>query len=386
LKVVLVMPYTDTPAWGVENVAYNIGEGFKRIEKELDKRNIFIKIVSYKGRSLIPQTKRLGSRLEIVFYKLPPLETFFGDLENALVSTKYLGKYIKSADIIHSHDTLFSSQFLALYPKKSLIHHFHSIARDIIPLAGSSYRKKIYYIILDYRIRALAKSRNTRYVAISQSEKKDINTFFGIPLEHISVIHNPISNDFFEVDKNEEDGTIFFPARLIPRKNHLNLIKALGILKSLGVSDFRLVLTGVPEDMQYYEKILHLISKFKLQENVVFLGKISRKALLQYYSRASIVVVPSFRENFSLVVVEGMATGTPVVASPVGIAPEAIVPEKNGFIINPRGPEDIAEKLRILLEDNRKRKIMGRNARKTAEKWRSENIARDLIQLWEEII
>lgn len=378
------MPYTDTPAWGVENVAYNIGEGFKRIEKELDRRDISITIVSYKGHSLRPQTERLGSRLEIVFYKLLPLGAFFGDLENAFISTKYLGNYIESTNIIHSHDIFFSSQFVRLYPKKPFIHHFHSIARDIIPLAGSLYQK-FYYILLDYRLRALSKSQNTRYVAISQLEKEDISKFFGIPLEHVNVIHNPISNDFFEVIKNEEEGLMFYPARLIPRKNHLTLIKALGVLKSTGVSNFRLVLTGVPEEIRYYKEILRFINKFELQKHVMFVGKISRSILLQYYSKASIVVIPSFRENFSLVAIETMATGTPVVASAVGIIPEAVIHGKNGFIINPRNPKDIAEKLRILLEDKKKRKIMEKNAKRTAEKWRSENIARDLVKLWEEI-
>ncbi|USS41779.1 glycosyltransferase family 4 protein [Thermococcus aggregans] len=382
--MILIMPYTSNPSWGVENVAYNIVEGLKKIERDLERKDISITIVSDKGNSPRPKTEKLSSRLELISYKLLPPITFFGDVENAFMAIKYLKNHIINADIVHSHDALFSLQFTKLYPKKLLIHHFHSMARDIVPLINSTYLK-FSFIILDYRLRALAKSQNIRYVAISQLEKKDINTFFGIPLEHISVIHNPISSDFFEVNKNEENGVIFFPARLIPRKNHPNLIKALGILKSMGVSNFRLILTGVPEDMQYYEEISHLISKLKLQENVMFLGKISRKVLLQYYSKASIVVIPSFRENFSLIAIESMATGTPVVASPVGIVPEAIIPGKNGFIINPRDPKDIAEKLRILLEDNKKRRSMGKNAKKTAEKWRSKNIARDLIKLWEGI-
>ncbi len=223
---------------------------------------------------------------------------------------------------------------------------------------------------------------NTRFVAISHFVKREIQKTLEILDDNISIIPDPVSEEFFEIKKRTEEGLIFYPARLIPRKNHVPLIKALGILKKEGPSGFKLALTGTVEDKNYFERIRRTVSKYNLNSNVMFLGKIPKEKLFEYYSKATVVVLTSKHETFSLAVAEAMATGTPVIASPVGIVPEAILNRKNGYIINPDDPKDIAEKLRLILEDNKKRKIMEKHARKTAERWKSENIVKRLIETW----
>lgn len=77
-------------------------------------------------------------------------------------------------------------------------------------------------------------------------------------------------------------------------------------------------------------------------------------------------VLCSFREGFSNVVLESMASGTPIVASRVGGNPEAIEDQVTGLLFDPARPAELANKLLFLLENERLRKSMGDAARERA--------------------
>ncbi len=387
MRVVLVMPYSDSPLWGVQNVAYNLVQGFTKICRELERKGIEITVLSNAGVTLKPQAKFFKCpKVRIAYYRqLPPI-TFWGDVQHLTLARKYFHTLLSSADIIHSHDdATFSLPIAKMFKDKLILHNLHGLPWNEKRYLNSKYQR-FSYDTMTMRNKKLAEFKNVEFVAISHFVARDAQRTLEISDERIHIVYDPVSEDFFRIKKREISGLIFYPARLIPRKNHLPLLEALDILKEEGLSHFTLALTGVAEDKEYFGKILRLIEKYDLKNNVMFLGKIPKEKLFDYYSKASIVVLTSLHETFSLAVAEAMATRTPVVASPVGIVPEAISNGKNGFIINPTSPKDIAEKLRILLKDDRERRIMGKRARKTAEKWRSENIARDLIRLWEGIV
>ncbi|WP_297477075.1 glycosyltransferase family 4 protein [Thermococcus sp.] len=383
MKVTLMMPYSDTPSWGVQNVAYNLVQGFIKLCNEFERKDIKIRILSNVGTFPKPQ-RVLFSRcpqLEVIYYKqLQPI-TFFGDAQNMFLSKRLFYSILFSSDIIHSHDVVFSLPVAKMFKHSNVIHNFHGLPWNEKRYINSAY-VRFSYNTMTARAQKLAKLNNTRFVAISHFVKREIQKTLEILDDNISIIPDPVSEEFFEIKKRTEEGLIFYPARLIPRKNHVPLIKALGILKKEGPSGFKLALTGTVEDKNYFERIRRTISKYNLNSNVMFIGKIPKEKLFEYYSKASVVVLTSKEESFSLAVAEAMATGTPVIASPVGIVPEAILNRKNGYIINPDDPKDIAEKLRLILEDNKKRKIMEKHARKTAERWKSENIVKRLIETW----
>ena len=83
------------------------------------------------------------------------------------------------------------------------------------------------------------------------------------------------------------------------------------------------------------------------------------------YALADAFVFPSGYETFSLVTFEAAATGLPVLATPVGGISELIRDGENGFLIT-RQPDVIAERLRILGADARRRARMGEAARRSA--------------------
>lgn len=111
-----------------------------------------------------------------------------------------------------------------------------------------------------------------------------------------------------------------------------------------------------------------LVNDMGLSKNVIFLSKASYDDLPYYYSACDVFVIPSIMEAFGLVTVEAMACGKPVIGTSVGGIPDTIEDGKNGFLVPPRDPQSLAEKIILLLENQDLSKEMGVAGREMAEK------------------
>lgn len=101
-------------------------------------------------------------------------------------------------------------------------------------------------------------------------------------------------------------------------------------------------------------------------QNVRFIGYLGNGELVKLNYRADVVVVPSvWDEPLGLVVLEAMATKTPVVVTRKGGIPLAVKDGVNGYFVRPRNAKEIAEKVNILLVNNELRRKMGERARQT---------------------
>ena len=108
-----------------------------------------------------------------------------------------------------------------------------------------------------------------------------------------------------------------------------------------------------------------LVANLKLN-NVKFLGYIGNHHLINLYYRADVCVVPSvWDEPLGLVVLEAMATKTPVVVTRKGGIPLMVKDGFNGFFVRPRNSKEIAQKVDLLLSNEVLRKKMGERARQT---------------------
>jgi len=121
-------------------------------------------------------------------------------------------------------------------------------------------------------------------------------------------------------------------------------------------------------------------------ENVRFFGFIDNHNLIKLYYRADICVIPSiWDEPLGLVVLEAMATKTPVVVTRKGGIPLAVKDGVNGLFIRPRNSKEIVEKVNFLLKNDEIRQKMGERARKTIlERFSWEKIARRYERIYEE--
>ena len=102
--------------------------------------------------------------------------------------------------------------------------------------------------------------------------------------------------------------------------------------------------------------------------NIVFTGYIPYDELPYYYAASDIFVIPSVIEAFGLVAVEAMACGKPVVGSNVGGIRDIIRDGQNGYLVEPKDPKSLADKIAFMLENPSLREKLGEEGRRTAER------------------
>ncbi len=98
------------------------------------------------------------------------------------------------------------------------------------------------------------------------------------------------------------------------------------------------------------EHLLSLLSPEALR-SVVFHGHVTREQVAEAFRSCRAAVFPSFSEAFSLVPLEAMAEGCPVIFSKRHSGPELITPEENGLLVEPSEPSEIAAAILRLLNE-----------------------------------
>lgn len=135
---------------------------------------------------------------------------------------------------------------------------------------------------------------------------------------------------------------IVFVGRLAPEKGVDILLEA---WKRLGATNFRLVIVGDGPERADLER------RFAGLPGVVWRGWVDREDVLREVARSrGLVMASRWYEVFGVVVVEALASGTPVTAPNHGAFPEMIVPGETGFLFRPGDPEDLAERLSTIVE------------------------------------
>lgn len=115
------------------------------------------------------------------------------------------------------------------------------------------------------------------------------------------------------------------------------------------------------------EEIEGILTNNNIQSEVELTGWIENKKLPDYLNDLKLLVVPSYFEGLPNMVLEAMACGTPVLATPVGGIPEVIKDGKTGFIMEDNSPECIAKNIiRVLNHPNLEE--ITRNARALIER------------------
>lgn len=103
-------------------------------------------------------------------------------------------------------------------------------------------------------------------------------------------------------------------------------------------------------------------------QNVEFVGFVGEQGLSKLYSECDVVLFPVLFEPFGLVPVEAMHSGKPVICSKKAGVAEIVQEAKCGFLVNPKDPEEIAEKIRILQTNAKLREDMGKNGKRYAQR------------------
>lgn len=198
----------------------------------------------------------------------------------------------------------------------------------------------------------------------TEQGKKEIVDFYCVNPARIAVIplptprlDSPSEADIARVmQKHGITGEfLLYPAQFWPHKNHVNLLRALDLLRNDHGVRPSLVLTG--SDQGNREHVRELINVLHLSEQVFDLGFIPRDDLTCLYASATALVYPSFFGPDNLPPLEAFALGCPVVAADLPGAREQL--GRAPLYFNPADSQEIAAKIAEVLDnkDARRRAI-----------------------------
>jgi len=159
---------------------------------------------------------------------------------------------------------------------------------------------------------------------------------------------------------------ILFIGRIGPLKGAFDLIEAIHCLQASRCV-FHTWMVGPEERDGDFNYGHELIDRYRLVDQCELLGSVNREDVFQLFKKASLFVLPSYYEGLPMVILEALAMGLPVIATPVGGIPEVIHDAKNGILIPPGNIEALANAIETLVTDRDLRKTMGAYSREVAE-------------------
>jgi polysaccharide biosynthesis protein VpsI len=275
---------------------------------------------------------------------------FFGGLAFIRAFINLLGVcLIRRPDIVHIHmasrGSCFRKSILGLtcwlFRIPFIIHlhgaEFHAFHDEEL---GPKRRLLVEFIFV----------RAARVIALSDTWKTWLKAAMG--LDNVVVVFNGVQ-DLPATTGTDGTPTVLFLGRLGARKGTDELIKAMRAVTQK-VPNVVLELGG-DGDLEIYRQQAADLA------NVRFLGWVDdagRKAAL---ARATVYCLPSWNEGLPMSVLEAMSAGLPVVSTPVGGIPEAVVEGVTGLLVQPGNEQSLAAALIKLLLDPDLARTMGRN-------------------------
>ncbi|MCH4821570.1 glycosyltransferase family 4 protein [Gramella lutea] len=205
------------------------------------------------------------------------------------------------------------------------------------------------------------------------------------------VIPNSIKVENFRPStKKPETGRILYFGSLIQKKGVLELAEIFNNLIQ-EKPDAQLILAG-RDVIDIFEKISTLeLLKRKLSEEALkrteYVGSLDYSMVRKEIEKASVIVLPSFAEALPMTWIEAMAMEKALVTSNIGWAPEVMLDQKTGYMVDPRNHKLYASRILELLEDAELSEEMGRAAREQVlKKFASRLVAEKNIQFYQELI
>lgn len=148
------------------------------------------------------------------------------------------------------------------------------------------------------------------------------------------------------------------------------LITTSRLVKKNAVTDIIEALKYLPENVRLLilgsgpleNELKFQVSSFKFQDRVIFLNHIESQDIPKYLAISDIFARPSLSEGLGISFLEAMAAGLPVIATPVGGIPDFLQDGETGLFCEVNNPKSIAEKVKILTENNELRGKIIKNA------------------------
>lgn len=258
---------------------------------------------------------------------------------------------------------IFITKFL--YPKIKIIYTVHSSKIETYLLKNTFLTKWLYG--KSYKIVCVAKANEKKVILIHQ-------------LKNTTTIYSPIN--FEEINKKSNEKTelqfnyILAVGRIVGLKQFDKLIEAYS--KSILIhKNVKLVIVGEGIDLK---KIKTLVADLNLKKDVFFIGHSNNP--YKYMKEAKFFVLCSQYEGFPLVILESLASNTPVVSFDLVSGPnEIILHEQNGLLVENQNFEKLTDAFDLMYTDENLYTFCKSNTFSSLQKFSFDEITKEWLNL-----
>ena len=283
---------------------------------------------------------------------------------------------------LYPHSSLFMFLY-KLHKNCPVICTLHSTFRSLfVPPSQYGFIWSIIHFISMFT-RRMVKSNA---IIVHTKQNKDDLIENGVDPRKIFVISHGSFNifknyikDVNNIVESTENCVLFF-GYIQKNKGLEYFINAIHIA-SKKVPNIKAIIAG-EGDMSKYRKIIEDKSKFEIHNRFI-----PNDIAAYLFQRSKIIVLPyTYHQGHSGVLLTALSFGKPIIVTNVGSLPELVENGKYGIVVPPRDPEALADAIIKILEDDRLRKKMLRNALKRAEELSWDNIAKKHLKVYKEVI
>lgn len=325
------------PSWYPDNDNSLKGIFFKELAEALAKKGNDVAVL-YFDISFRMKRKNIGIKYEIINgvheFRCNQKNLFPGSVEGAEIQNRFkvgfmckkIAESFGIPDVIHLESC--SMINIALDIKKRFgrplvyTEHLSNVLKD--------QPEKFYF-----RRFKKALSKCDTAIAISEPFKRKMNRF---GLEKVTLIPNGIAIENFKNSRHQGVFTIKALGSLREIKGYDVLIKAFAEFAK-DKEDTKLIIGGTGNQ---YDYLLNLRDLLAVENDVVFVGKINREKISDFYSDCSLFVCSSSLETFSIVTAEALCSGVPVVSTRCK-GPESMINKDNGLLVDVGNVKQMAE-------------------------------------------
>jgi phosphatidylinositol alpha-mannosyltransferase len=284
------------------------------------------------------------------------------------LDSNVLFRVVNKFDVVHIHGTLTPTFPLSTLKvsRRTNIFTFHS-----------TFEYSVFFNIFKGYLNNYFKHIDGK-IAVSMTARDSIARY--LPGDY-RIIPNGVDNSRFTPgDPHYKSfNEILFVGRIEPRKGLQFLIDAFPKVKK-EIPEAKLTIAGGG-----YKKI-KLNIPLEVKDSIKFLNFVAPKDLPQIFRRASLFISPAITgESFGIVLLEAMASGTPVIASDIPGYRCVIEDEKNGLLVPPGNPAGIARTIIRVLNDNNLRNSLIEEGFKSAERYSWDKVSREVLAFYYEI-
>lgn len=304
-----------------------------------------------------------------------------------------LGPRLDEFDLIHDNQSL-SWSVLRMQsrgmPVVASIHHPITVDRRL-GLQSARTLKETVGLVRFYgflRMQCAVARRLRRIITVSHVSCADICSEMAVDRSNISVVPIGVDTDTFRplplIERRK--GLIVTTASAdVPLKGLRYLVEAVRLIKGRGDIEVELKIIGARRSDSEVQRI---VERYGLEEEVTFLGTLEQFEMVEHYARASVAVVPSLYEGFSLPTIEAMACGTPLVVTDGGALPEVVgVGGDCALVARAGDAEDLAAKIsEVLLDPQAALSRAANGLQRVFDRYSWRAAAIDTVAVYEEVI